>query len=131
MHSHHAASKAHIAAQQPPAALACICAHDGNALQSRRGLTRGHACASQGYYQEAGRAGRDGGRAECVLLYAARDCPRILRMLRMGRGRSRAKFEKGVALLNQVPIYAKSAFLFSKDAWPGAACTPPMRGVAS
>jgi superfamily II DNA helicase RecQ len=55
----------------------------------------------QGYYQEAGRAGRDGGRAECVLLYAQRDIPRILRLLRMGRGRSRAKFDRGLALLNQ------------------------------
>jgi bloom syndrome protein len=57
----------------------------------------------QGYYQEAGRAGRDGRPSECILLFAKRDIPRIVRMLRRGRGSSKAKFEKGVALLNQVP----------------------------
>ena len=57
----------------------------------------------QGYYQEAGRAGRDGKRSECILLYAARDIPRIVRLLRSGKGRSKAKFDRGFALLNQVP----------------------------
>lgn len=56
----------------------------------------------QGYYQEAGRAGRDGKRSECILLYAARDIPRIVRLLRSGHGRSKAKFDRGFALLNQV-----------------------------
>ncbi len=56
----------------------------------------------QGYYQEAGRAGRDGKPSECTLLFAKRDIPRIVRMLRMGRGRSKAKFDKGFALLDQV-----------------------------
>ena len=56
----------------------------------------------QGYYQEAGRAGRDGKRSECVLLYAAGDIPRIVRLLRGGRGRSKAKFAKGMELLNKV-----------------------------
>ena len=36
-----------------------------------------------------------------MLLWAPRDCPRIVRMLRMGRGRSKAKFDKGMALLDQ------------------------------
>ncbi len=58
--------------------------------------------AGQGYYQEAGRAGRDGKRSECILLYAARDIPRIVRLLRSGKGRSKAKFDRGFALLNQV-----------------------------
>ena len=61
-----------------------------------------HASVLQGYYQEAGRAGRDGKRSECVLLYAARDIPRIVRLLRSGHGRSKAKFDRGFALLNQV-----------------------------
>ena len=56
----------------------------------------------QGYYQEAGRAGRDGKRSECILLYAPRDIPRIVRLLRSGQGRSKAKFDRGFALLNQV-----------------------------
>lgn len=58
----------------------------------------------QGYYQEAGRAGRDGKPSECVLLFAKRDIPRIVRMLRTGRGKSKAKFDKGFALLNQVAL---------------------------
>ena len=58
--------------------------------------------AEQGYYQEAGRAGRDGKRSECILLYAARDIPRIVRLLRSGKGRSKAKFDRGFALLDQV-----------------------------
>ena len=36
----------------------------------------------QGYYQEAGRAGRDGRPSECVLLYSRRDIPRLARMQR-------------------------------------------------
>ncbi|CAL5219887.1 g1811 [Coccomyxa viridis] len=58
-----------------------------------------------GYYQEAGRAGRDGKRSECILLYAARDIPRIVRLLRSGKGRSKAKFDRGFALLNQMKDY--------------------------
>ena len=45
-----------------------------------------------------GRAGRDGARAECVLLFAARDCPRLLNLIRRG---SRSKFERGRAALQQ------------------------------
>ncbi len=37
----------------------------------------------QGYYQEAGRAGRDGRPSECVLLYSRKDIPRLARMQRM------------------------------------------------
>ncbi|KAK9835234.1 hypothetical protein WJX81_007757 [Elliptochloris bilobata] len=55
--------------------------------------------ALEGYYQEVGRAGRDGARAECVLLFAARDCPRLLNLIRRG---SRSKFERGRAALQQM-----------------------------
>ena len=58
----------------------------------------------QGYYQEAGRAGRDGKPSDCILYYAARDIPRIHQMLRRGsRGRAKqARFQKGMELLDQV-----------------------------
>jgi len=47
-----------------------------------------HAAMSkslEGYYQEAGRAGRDCRPAECVLFYGRRDGPRILNLMRRGR----------------------------------------------
>lgn len=40
----------------------------------------------EGLYQEAGRAGRDGERAHCLLLYHPRDVARIARMLRTSGG---------------------------------------------
>ena len=45
--------------------------------------------ALEGYFQEAGRAGRDGQDSECVLLYAKRDGPRIINMIRRGAQGSR------------------------------------------
>ena len=58
----------------------------------------------QGYYQEAGRAGRDGQDSECILYYAAGDVPRIIQLLRGGarRAAKRGQFQKGMDLLNQV-----------------------------
>ena len=45
--------------------------------------TNQHTQSIEGYYQEAGRAGRDGAPAECVLMYGRADIPRIAQMLRM------------------------------------------------
>ncbi len=38
----------------------------------------------EGYFQEAGRAGRDGKLSKCMVFYSARDKSRILNMIRMG-----------------------------------------------
>ena len=39
----------------------------------------------EAFYQESGRAGRDGKRAECVLFYAPKDFARLVQMARTGR----------------------------------------------
>lgn len=57
----------------------------------------------EGYYQEAGRCGRDGGMGECILFYGKRDVPRILNLLRQGK---RTKnFKNQLSLLNSVTEY--------------------------
>lgn len=62
------------------------------------------SCNLQGFYQEAGRAGRDGKASDCILYYAARDIPRMIQLLRRGaRGAAKkGQFQKGMDLLNQV-----------------------------
>ena len=40
----------------------------------------------EGYFQEAGRAGRDGLKSECVIFFAIRDTSRIVNMIRHGGG---------------------------------------------
>ena len=57
----------------------------------------------EGYYQEAGRCGRDGATGECILFYGKRDVPRILNLLR--RGKRTSNFQSQLALLNSVTEY--------------------------
>lgn len=56
----------------------------------------------QGYYQESGRAGRDGAAAECVLMMAPKDYPRLIQLLRKGGRTSKAKFQAGMELIQHV-----------------------------
>lgn len=59
----------------------------------------------QGYYQESGRAGRDGKPAECVLMAAPKDYPRLINLMRKGGRSSKTKFEQGMKLLDQAKTF--------------------------
>ncbi|EFN55525.1 hypothetical protein CHLNCDRAFT_133956 [Chlorella variabilis] len=61
----------------------------------------------EGYYQEAGRAGRDGGPAECLLYYAKRDVPRIVQLLHKGAKRAKQSFQRELDLLKQMQAYCE------------------------
>ena len=65
----------------------------------------------EGYYQEAGRCGRDGVQGECILFYGKRDAPRIMNLIRLGsRGKSGNKkyTQTQYSLLNSMTEYAIS-----------------------
>jgi RecQ family ATP-dependent DNA helicase len=62
----------------------------------------------EGYYQEAGRCGRDGVPGECILFYGKRDAPRIMNLIRLGsRGKSGNKHyaQTQYSLLNSMTEY--------------------------
>ena len=60
----------------------------------------------EGYYQETGRAGRDGGEGRCIAFYSAKD---LRKMEKFMQGKSPIEQEIGRQLLNETAAYAEGA----------------------
>ena len=60
----------------------------------------------EGYYQETGRAGRDGGEGVCIAFYAQQDLPKLEKFM---DGKSGAEQEIGRLLLQETAAYAESS----------------------
>ena len=60
----------------------------------------------EGYYQETGRAGRDGGEGQCIAFYTNKDIQKLEKFM---QGKPIAEQEIGKQLLNETAAYAESS----------------------
>jgi ATP-dependent DNA helicase RecQ len=60
----------------------------------------------EGYYQETGRAGRDGGEGKCIVFYANKDLQKLEKFM---QGKPISEQEIGKQLLEETKVYAESS----------------------